>query len=106
MSTTSPAPGKLVVKFSNASMATHAGIFVGANATCSSTEANTAVIQMVGHVAVPLNFIISGDSLAISCNNTVGVVKVNSDYATCFLYGTQSGLPAPPVEFNCTAAHA
>ena len=35
-----------------------------------------------------------------------GAVHVNSDAATGFVHGAASGLPAVPIEANCTAAAA
>lgn len=41
----SPAPGRLALVFSNASMSVQAGIFVGDNATCAASNNNTMATQ-------------------------------------------------------------
>ena len=33
-------------------------------------------------------------------------IHVNADYATCFLYGADDNLPAPPAAFACAPADA
>ena len=111
VSASSPAAGTVVFAFSNASLATHAGIVVGSNATCTSMQGNdTAVMQFPGVGArgnpVPVRFAIAGAKVTVTCNPNGGPLHINSDAATCFLYGTVSGLPAVPIEANCTKAAA
>jgi sialate O-acetylesterase len=112
VSATAPSAGTLVLTFSNASMETHAGIFVGTDAECTKAQAagsnNGAVVQFPAlksaakMVAVP--FTISGAKVSITCDPKGGPVHLNSDFSNCFLYGTISQLPAVPIEANCTAS--
>jgi hypothetical protein len=111
---TSFSGGKLVATFSNASLLTHAGLFVGNNATCAALPTNnTAVMQFprkatlswtrVGTGPVPVDFRISGATLTIACDPGGGAVHVNADASSCFVFGGAAPhLPATPIELNCT----
>jgi hypothetical protein len=102
-----PHHGTVVLTFSNSSLVTHAGIYVGDNATCAKTPGqNTAVVQFPALGATgpakPLAFEIVGAKVTVTCDPMYGMVHVNSDVSSCFLYSTATGLPAPPVEVNCS----
>ena len=100
-----------VATFSNASLLTHAGLFVGANATCAASPTNnTAVMQFpklgskVGR-PVPVGFQIFGATLTIACDPAGGAVHVNADASSCFLFGGSAPfLPATPIELNCSSS--
>ena len=100
-----------VVNFSNASLVTHAGLFVGTNATCTASPTNnTAVMQFptlgskVGR-PVAVGFQISGSTLTIACDPAGGAVHVNADASNCFVFsGSAPFLPATPIELNCSSS--
>ena len=100
--------GKLVVTFSNATLSVHAGILVPAKGGCPAGK-NSAFLQKrthadgLGTTLEPLSYSISGPTVTIECSTADGAVWVNSDVASCFLYGP-TGLPAPPIELPCEKA--
>lgn len=92
--------GKTVVlTFSNASLSTHAGIFIGNDDACAKS-ADSVVIDPLNNNQT-LNYTISGSKMTVSCVSPSGHIRVNGDQATCFLYGP-SGLPAPPILQPCS----
>jgi sialate O-acetylesterase len=94
------ADGKTVVlTFSDASLTTHAGIFVGDSDACDK-DAGSVVTDPLSN-RTTLNYTISGAKMTVSCESPSGLVRVNADYATCFLYGS-AGLPAPPIQQPCS----
>ena len=99
--------GSIKLTFSNASLVTRSGIFVGDPTACmASPTNNTAIMQFVEpHSAtgmVAINFSIVGSEVTIQCDPAGGPVKINSDASSCFLYSAASSLPATPIEVNCT----
>ena len=105
--------GKLVATFSNASLVTHAGLFVGSNASCADSPSNnTAVMQfpklgVKAGRAVAVEFHISGATLTIACDPARGAVHINADASSCFVFGGVAPfLPATPIELNCTGSNA
>lgn len=95
--------GSIVFTFSNSSLSSHAGIYVGDNASCAGHIGHDSVAtDAVGHVA--LNYSIDGATVTVKCQSPTGRARINADYSTCFLYGP-TGLPAPSVEFPCSSSH-
>ena len=104
------AAGRLDITFSNASLVVHAGVVVPPPAQgCASGEYgwaySPAVTQIVEHRHVQVPFVISGDTVTVTCTPGTATtpVIINGDPATCFLYSGQSGLPAPPLSISCSA---
>ncbi len=102
LGTTMSSTGKLVVTFSNATLSVHAGILVPAKGGCPPGK-NSAFLQKRGATLEPLSYSISGPKVTIECSAADGVVWVNADVASCFLYGP-TDLPAPPIELPCGKA--
>lgn len=86
--------------FTNSSLATGAGLFVGDAKTCESTSGHNSMASDPFAGNVSLNYSISGATVTVQCASSSGLVRINADYATCFLYGP-AGLPAPPVQASC-----
>ena len=97
---TEPIPGGVVLTFSNASLSVRAGILVGDATTCAAEAGNDTMVMAKGS-SLSLHYTIKGDTITVDCPAGVAAVHVNSDLATCFLYGPH-GLPAPPILANCT----
>ena len=97
---TKPVPGGLALTFSNASLSVRAGILVGDAATCAAKAGNDTMVMASGS-SLSLHYTIKGDTITVDCPAGVAAVHVNSDLATCFLFGPH-GLPAPPILANCT----
>jgi len=93
----------VVLTFSEASLTTHAGIFVGDDDTCARDAGSVVSDPLNGKHA--LNYTISGSKMTVTCASPTGLVRVNADYATCFLYGS-AGLPAPPIQQTCSPAES
>jgi sialate O-acetylesterase len=85
--------------FSESSLTTHAGIFVGDDAACATGSDSVVTDPLNGKHA--LNYTISGAKMTVTCASVTGLAQVNADYATCFLYGS-TGLPAPPIQQPCS----
>jgi sialate O-acetylesterase len=89
--------------FSDRSLSSHAGIYVGSNATCAANVGHDSLATDAGtHLA--LNYTIDGATVTVKCLSPIGRVRINADYSTCFLYGP-TGLPAPSVEHSCSAEY-
>merc|ERR1712087_2281 len=81
--------------------ASHAGIYVGSNATCQSSSGHDSLaMDPLAYYPWLLNYTIVGSEVRVNCSSPNGLVHINSDKATCFLYGP-TGLPAPPVLHFC-----
>jgi len=93
----------IVFTFSNETLSTHAGIMVGNNASCRAAVGHDSVATDPLANNVALNYTIVGSKLIVKCASSDGLVRINADSATCFLYGPD-GLPAPPVQRTCTAS--
>ena len=87
----------LSLKFSNASLSSHAGIMVGNASSCGHSADGLASDPVRKQ---PLSWSISGDTLTVHCSDPNGLVRINADFTGCFLYGP-SGLPAPPLLLLC-----
>lgn len=83
--------------FSNASLASHAGIYVGGH-VCPGDQDSMATDPLVKFQS--LSYRIDGPRVHVRCASPDGLVQINSDAAQCFLYGP-TGLPAPPVQYRC-----
>jgi hypothetical protein len=101
--------GKLVATFSNSTIVSHAGLFVGDNDTCAKSPTNnTAVMQfpkLAAKTAHPaaIEYHISGATMTISCDPDGGMVHINSDASNCFIFASVPPyLPATPIELNCS----
>ena len=99
------AAGELTLTFSNASMVIHKGVVVPPpHGGCGNQTRSSAVLQ-VGPAgkSIEVPFEINGADIVIKC--TPGTEKqpvlINSDEGDCYLYGTASGLPAPPLSMTC-----
>lgn len=91
--------GKTVVlTFSNASLTTHAGIFIGNEDACAKDDASVVIDPLNNNQT--LNYTISESKMTVSCVSPSGLIRVNGDQATCFLYGPE-GLPAPSILESC-----
>lgn len=99
------ASSTLTVTLSNASLSINRGVVVPPPAGgCSSTGLSPAVAQVNGASATPVPFTITGNTVAVKCKTGGGdkaPVLINGDAATCFLYSSVSGLPAPPLALPC-----
>jgi len=99
------AEGKITFKFSNTSLVTKAGIFIGYETDCEKAGSpgydSVATDPLSGFRV--LNYTIQGSNMVVSCTSANGMVQINSDRSQCFLYGP-SGLPAPPVQHFCNAS--
>jgi hypothetical protein len=87
----------VVLRFSNSSLSSHAGILVGNESTCGNSTDGLASNPVNKR---PLAWSISDDLLTVQCAEPNGLVRINADYTGCFLYGPH-GLPAPPLLFAC-----
>ena len=95
-------PGSLVLKFSNSSLVVRAGILVGTARGCAAAKGHDSMVSFtdgVDHSVLALNYTIAGDSVTVALppNTKKGFVRINADTAVCFLYSSESNLPAPPV---------
>ena len=100
------AAGKLTITLSNSSMVVHHGVVVPPPPEgCANQTYSTAVTQVVAGAKAPVKvpFKIVGDELVVECaKGTVEEpVLINGDASDCFLYGSESGLPAPPLAVTC-----
>ncbi len=72
---------------------------------CSNQTHSTAVTQVVSGSKQPklVPFQIVGNKVIVACTKGAEQepVLVNGDLSTCFLYSTESGLPAPPLAVTC-----
>lgn len=98
--------GKLAITFTNSSMVVHEGVVVPAPpGGCSNQTHSTAVTQVVSGSKQPklVPFQIVGNKVIVACTKGAEQepVLVNGDLSTCFLYSTESGLPAPPLAVTC-----
>lgn len=92
----------VVLTFSDSSLSTHAGIFVGDNAACAKAIGHDSVATDPLNNNERLNYTVSGATMTVTCASPSGLVRINADYARCFLYGS-IGLPAPPVQHRCSS---
>lgn len=97
------ADGTVALTFSNASLAVHSGILVGDAAACAASAGNDTMATSRDDARRSLSYTIHEGTVTVDCPPGVDAVHINADAATCFLYGP-SGLPAPPVIANCSAA--
>lgn len=95
----------VVFTFSEQSLTSHAGLFVGNDDKCAKAAGHDSVVTDPLNSRHALNYTISGAKMMVSCESPSGLVRVNADYATCFLYGS-SGLPAPPIQQPCSLSPA
>lgn len=108
--------GDVVLTFSNKTLETHAGIYVGVEATCAATRgtAKDMVVTVAdanstgGHGpqhGVPYSLDSTKGSLTIAkADCTSGSwLWVSADISSCFLYGP-ARLPAPPLFLTCPPA--
>jgi len=93
---------EMTLTFSNASLTTHEGVFVGKPGVCT-----TPVEQRSGQARAAVPFRLSGNKVIVTCTPSApnATILVNSDTADCFLYSADTGLPAPPVAVECAQAH-
>ena len=72
---------------------------------CSNQTHSTAVTQVVSGARAPVlvPFKIDGNKLIVECakGTEQEPVLVNGDASTCFLYSSESRLPAPPLAVTC-----
>merc|ERR1711884_391990 len=90
----------VVFLFSNSSLTSHAGIFVGTETNCQNTQGYDSLAVDPLHNFQSLNYTIQGSKIVVHCTSSDGMVQINSDHSQCFLYGP-TGLPAPPVQYHC-----
>lgn len=100
---TSIEDGVVSFSFSNASLSSHAGIFVGDDAICNQNVGMDSLATDPLNAFKILNYTIEASVVKVHCDSPHGIVQINSDAAVCFLYGA-SGLPAPPVQHLCNAS--
>ena len=106
--------GDVTLSFSNKSLTTHAGIYVGVDATCVADRGTAK--DMVVTVATQINATAWGAQHGVRYTLGGGVLTVakadctpgswlwvSADISNCFLYGP-TGLPAPPLFLTCPAA--
>ena len=99
---------EVTLTFSNSSLVTHEGIYVGKPGVCT-----TPFVQRASNgTRSPAEHKIDGNKVVVTCTPPAPVpgsaapspfnhtIMVNSDTADCFLYGP-TGLPAPPIEVTC-----
>merc|ERR1712046_391743 len=80
---------ELTLTFSNSTLVTHEGIFVGKTGVCT-----TPFQQQTGSSRVAVPYKIAGAHVTVTCQpGQNATVLVNSDNADCFLYSAQTGLP-------------
>lgn len=91
----------VVFRFSNSSLTSHAGILVGSNTTCAAAVGHDSAASDPLSASHSLDYTVQGDEVTVACTSPKGVVRINADYSTCFLYGPH-GLPAPPIEASCS----
>ena len=97
---------KLTITFSNSSMVVHKGVVVPPPpGGCNNQTLSTAVTQLVSGSKTPkmVPFKIDGNKLIVECTKGTEQepVLVNGDQSTCFLYSSESELPAPPLAVTC-----
>ena len=71
---------------------------------CVAPPAGGGVVAQVGtHGLVAVPFTIKGDTLTVSCapGTAQHPVLINGDASSCFLYSSETGLPAPPLSIPC-----
>lgn len=100
--------GKLAITFTNASMHIGPGVVVPppeADPHCAA-KLSSAVTQVHNGVVAMVPFTLSGNKLVVDCKagDAAQPVLINGDNAVCFLYGTVSGLPAPPLSLPCASS--
>ena len=99
LGTTQTADGALVISFTNSSLVTHEGIFVGKPGVCTSPF----LVEVAGGQRTPANYTINGNKVTVQCaGGNTSMVLVNADSADCFLYSAESKLPAPPISVQCS----
>jgi len=97
---------ELTVKLSNSSLVVTRGVVVPPPPEgCTNQTWGPAVTQVVRGVATPIPFRLEGDSIVARCTpgGVTAPVLINGDAATCFVYSSSSGLPAPPLSLPCSA---
>merc|ERR1712039_1040585 len=100
---TSVDEGIVSFSFSNASLTSHAGILVGDQASCEKRKGIDSLATDPLNAFKALTYTIEGAVVKVRCDSPNGIVQINSDAASCFLYGA-SGLPAPPVQQLCNTS--
>ena len=100
------AAGKFTITFSNRSMHIGKGVVVPppkADPSCDAKLSSAVTQVSAAGKTEMIPFAISGATLTVTCKP--GGVKlpvvINGDNSECFLYGTASGLPAPPIVLTC-----
>lgn len=100
------ADGKLTITFTNSSMVVHKGVVVPPPpGGCSNQTHSTAITQVIPGSTQPkvVPFKIVDNKVIVDCTKGTEQepVLVNGDSSTCFLYSSESGLPAPPLAVTC-----
>ena len=93
------------ITLSNASLVVHKGVVVPPPAGgCDNQTMSSAVTQVgAGGRAAMVPFAIDGAKVVVRCKpgTEQEPVLINGDASNCFLYSSQSGLPAPPLAVTC-----
>ena len=103
------AGSELTITLSNSSLVVHHGVVVRPPTKgCGNQTMSTAVTQVVAGRrarAAMVPFKIDGAKVVVSCKpgTEQEPVLINGDASNCFLYSSQSGLPAPPLAVTCGA---
>ena len=99
------AGSELTITLSNASLVVHKGVVVPPPAGgCDNQTMSSAVTQVgAGGRAAMVPFAIDGAKVVVRCKpgTEQEPVLINGDASNCFLYSSQSGLPAPPLAVTC-----
>ena len=101
------ARGELTVTLTNASLVVTDGVVVPPpQQGCLNQTWSPAVTQrgQINGLPTLLQFKLEGNTVVVRCNSALGPlapVLINGDASTCFLYGRESGLPAPPLSLTC-----
>jgi len=98
----------MVLTFSNESLVVKAGILVGTEADCEAVKGHDSMVtfsDVHDSKVVSLNYTIVGNQVKVQLPGVTGLIRINSDATTCFLYSSESGLPAPPTVVETNAAY-
>ena len=98
-SSTDSSAVSLRLTFSNASLVSRPGILVANSSICGDGSADSLALDALKNA--PLEYAIDAEHVTVQCSSPDGLVRINGDHSSCFLYAEPSGLPAPPVSIRC-----